>query len=203
MLLNFGVSEANWWFHYEFAPLCSRTVLVAYDKLALWSAMAPRRPLLERVRARLVAGSDVVCGLSQGSIDDVPGATYVGHGVDDGWHEAGVDAAGEPADLAPIPHPRAVYVGAMSMRFDLEAVADLAAAGIHVVLIGLAPPPQLLDARRGRPLRPLPGRARAGAHARPTCATATSESCPTPTSRSPARWSRTRPTTTRRQGCRR
>ena len=36
ILLNFGVSEANWWLHYEFAPVCSRTVLVAYDKLAEW-----------------------------------------------------------------------------------------------------------------------------------------------------------------------
>jgi hypothetical protein len=144
ILLNFGVAEANWWFHYEFAPVCSATVLVAYDKLAQWDAMAPRRRLLERMRAGLIAGSDVVCGLSEGSIDDVPGAVYVGHGVDDGWLDPGVDAALEPADLAAIGHPRAVYVGAMSMRFDLEAVKDLAAAGIEVVLIGLAPPAGLL-----------------------------------------------------------
>jgi hypothetical protein len=148
VLLNFGVSEANWWFQYEFGPLCSRTVLVTYDKLAEWSAMAPRREFLELTRRRLIGASDVVCGLSEGSIDDIPGAVYVGHGVDDGWLEDGVDSLQEPADLASIPHPRAVYLGAMSMRFDLRAVRDLADSGVEVVLIGLAPPPALLDLAR-------------------------------------------------------
>jgi Glycosyl transferases group 1 len=151
VLLNFGVSEANWWFQYEFAPVCSRTVLVAYDKLSQWSAMAPRRALLERVRAQLIASCDVVCGLSEGSIDDVPGAVYVGHGVDDSWLDPAVDTVAEPADLAPIGHPRAVYVGAMSMRFDVGAVRELADAGVDVVLIGLAPPPQLLELAREHP----------------------------------------------------
>jgi hypothetical protein len=144
VLLNFGVSEANWWLHHELAPVCSRTVLVTYDKLAQWEAMAPRRPVLERVREQLIRGSDVVCGLSEGSIDDVPGSVYVGHGVDDEWQDPAIDATPEPADLADIPHPRAVYVGAMSVRFDVDAVHDLARSGVHVVLIGLAPPPALL-----------------------------------------------------------
>ena len=139
VLLNFGVSQANWWLHYEFAPVCSRTVLVAYDKLADWDAMAPYREVLEHVRRQLVGSTDVVVGLSEGSIDDVAGATYVGHGVDEPWHEPDVDALGEPADLAAIPHPRAVYVGALSMRFDVEAVGDLADSGIDVVLVGMAP----------------------------------------------------------------
>jgi hypothetical protein len=145
ILLNFGVSHTNWWLHYEFAPVCSRTVLVAYDKLSEWDAMAPRRVELERCRSQLTAASDVVCGLSEGSVDDIPGATYVGHGVDDAWRDPEVDRTPEPADLAGIPHPRAVYVGAMSMRFELQAVRELAAAGINVVLIGLAPPPALLE----------------------------------------------------------
>ena len=143
ILLNFGVSEANWWLHYEFAPVCSRTVLVAYDKLAEWDAAAQRKAILEKVRAQLVVSSDVVCGLSEGSIDDIPGACYVGHGVDEGWHDPAVDGLTEPVDLAPIDRPRAVYVGAMSMRFDLGAVTALAAAGIDVVLIGMAAPPEL------------------------------------------------------------
>jgi glycosyltransferase involved in cell wall biosynthesis len=70
---------------------------------------------------------------------------YVGHGVDEGWHEPGVDELPEPLDLAPIPHPRAVYVGALSMRFELQAVRDLAAAGINVVLVGLAPSREVLE----------------------------------------------------------
>ena len=44
LLLNFGVSEANWWIQYEFAPVCRGSVLVTYDKLAEWqrSRRAPR-----------------------------------------------------------------------------------------------------------------------------------------------------------------
>lgn len=145
VLLNFGVSEVNWWLHYEFAPVCRRTVLVAYDKLAQWEALAPRKAILERVRSQLIASSDVVCGLSEGAIDDVPGASYVGHGVDEGWHDPTVDALREPADLAAVPRPRAVYVGALSMRFEHQAVRDLADAGIDVVLIGLAPLPPVIE----------------------------------------------------------
>ena len=145
VLLNFGVSQANWWLHYEFAPVCSRTVLVAYDKLADWSAMAPHKAVLEQVRRQLIEASDVVVGLSEGSIDDVPEATYIGHGVDRHWHDPAIDSLPEPADLAAIPRPRAVYVGALSMRFDVDAVAELAGAGIEVVLVGMAPQPALIE----------------------------------------------------------
>ncbi len=151
MLLNFGVSETNWWLHYEFAPLCSRSVLVAYDKLAEWEAMAPRRAVLEQVRGRLIAASDTVCGLSEGSIDDVPGAVYVGHGVDEVWHDPAVDALAEPVDLAGVPRPRAVYVGALSMRFDVDAVRALADSGVNVVLVGLAPSAAVLELAAGHP----------------------------------------------------
>jgi Glycosyl transferases group 1 len=151
MLLNFGVSEANWWLHYEFAPVCSRTVLVAYDKLAEWDVLAPRRLLLEHVRTQLIAASDAVCGLSEGAIDDIQDASYVGHGVDESWQDPAVDDRHEPADLAVIPHPRAVYVGALSMRFDLDAVRALAQTGIEVVLIGLAPTPQVVEAAAATP----------------------------------------------------
>jgi len=151
VFLNFGVSDANWWLHYEFAPVCSRTILVVYDKLAEWKAAALHREHLERVRSRLIQSSDAICGLSEGSIDDVPGASYVGHGVDEGWHEPGVDELHEPLDLAAIPRPRAVYVGALSMRFELDAVRDLAAAGVNVVLIGLAPPPEVLHLAAAEP----------------------------------------------------
>jgi hypothetical protein len=145
ILLNFGVSEANWWLHYEFAPMCSRTVLVAYDKLAQWDVMAPRKAVLERVRAQLIASSDVVVGLSQGSIDDVPDATYVGHGVDHHWHDPAIGSLPEPFDLVPIARPRAIYVGALSMRFDVQAVRDLSAAGVEVVLVGMGPTQEVLE----------------------------------------------------------
>ena len=68
VLLNFGVAQANWWLHYEFAPVCSRTVLVTHDKLALWSAVGQHPPTAgaaaraadrrQRRRLRSVAGSD-------------------------------------------------------------------------------------------------------------------------------------------------
>jgi Glycosyl transferases group 1 len=151
VLLNFGVSQANWWLHYEFAPVCSRTVLVTYDKLSEWDVMAPHKRVLEQVRRQLIAASDVVCGLSEGSIDDVPHATYVGHGVDHHWHDPAVDSLPEPADLAAIPGPRAVYVGALSMRFDVQAVRELAAAGVEVVLVGMGPTAQLLELAAGDP----------------------------------------------------
>ena len=151
LLLNFGVSEANWWIQYEFAPVCRASCLVTYDKLAEWTALSTRAQLLERVRARLIAASDRVCGMSQGSIDDIPDAVYVGHGCDEAWHEPDIDAREEPPDLAPIPHPRAVYVGAMSMRFDAGAVGALARAGVNVVLIGIAPQPDLIEIARSQP----------------------------------------------------
>jgi Glycosyl transferases group 1 len=120
-------------------------VLVAYDKLAEWDVLAARKPVLEQVRAQLLASSDTVVGLSKGSIDDVPDAFYVGHGVDRHWHDPAIDSLSEPADLAAIPRPRAVYVGALSMRFDVDAVRDLADAGIDVVLVGMAPQPALVE----------------------------------------------------------
>ena len=145
VLLNFGVAEANWWLQYEFGPVTAASVLVTYDKLADWAALGHRRGALERTRTLLIDAADAVCGLSLGSIDDVPGATYVGHGCDDVWHCAGIDDVAEPADLSAIPHPRAVYVGALSTRFDHEAVVALGRAGISVVIIGIAPQPRLIE----------------------------------------------------------
>ena len=141
ILLNFGVGDASWAFLHEFRPHVSRAVLLTHDKLAEWDAFAPRRPQLERIRAALIGASDVVLGLSHGSIDDVPDAEYVGHGCDDAWTRPEVDDAPEPADLAPIPHPRAIYVGALSVRVEAEALRALARSGVHVVLVGFAPSP--------------------------------------------------------------
>ncbi len=143
ILLNFGVGEANWTFLHEFRPHCERTVLVTHDKLAEWDAFAPRRAELERIRRGLIGASDVVAGLSHGSIDDVPDAVYVGHGCDDVWNAPGVDDAAEPADLAAIPHPRAIYVGALSVRVEAQALRALARSGVEVVLVGFSPSPAI------------------------------------------------------------
>ena len=143
VLLNFGVGDANWAFLHEFRAHCGRAVLVTHDKLAEWDAFAPRRTELERIRRALIGASDVVVGLSHGSIDDVPGAEYVGHGCDDVWTKPGVDVAPVPADLALVPSPRAIYVGALSVRVEAEALRALARSGVSVVLVGFAPSPTI------------------------------------------------------------
>ena len=143
VLLNFGVGDANWDFVHEFRAHCSRAVLVTHDKLAEWDVFAPRRAELERIRRGLIGASDLVLGLSHGSIDDVDDAEYVGHGCDDAWTRPGIDDAPEPADLAAIPHPRAIYVGALSVRVEAAALRALARSGAHVVLVGFMPSPAI------------------------------------------------------------
>ncbi|HET6873157.1 MAG TPA: hypothetical protein VFH70_00165 [Acidimicrobiales bacterium] len=146
VLLNFGVDIPNWWFHHTFAPVASTTALVTHDVLELWPGQDPARSAhLKQVRRLLVRSSDQVIGLSTGSIDDVAGAVYVGHGCDPGMDDPAIDSLPEPPDLAAIPHPRALYFGALSYRIDVAAVAALADSGVHVVLVGFAPSPALAE----------------------------------------------------------
>jgi hypothetical protein len=142
VLLNFGVDESNWWFHHAFAPRCATTALVTHDLLHLWPGMDPARSFhLARIRKLLIRNSDVVIGLSTGSIADVEGAHYVGHGCDGGLEGDDVDTLAEPLDLSAIPRPRALYFGALSVRIDAGAIEALASSGVQVVLIGFAPAP--------------------------------------------------------------
>ena len=142
--LNFGVDHPNWWFNHTFAPVSRKSVLVTHDVLSLWPGMDPGRSrALDRVRDLLIRASDQVVGLSTGSIDDVPGATSVGHGCDPGMDDPAIDEFPEPLDLAAIPHPRALYFGALSYRIDVPAIAALADSGVNVVLIGFGPSPAL------------------------------------------------------------
>ena len=144
VLLNFGVGEASWWFQHGYAPFCSKTVLVTHDLLHAWPGMASGRVTqMARIRRALVRSSDVVVGLSTGSIADVDGAVYVGHGCDDVWTSPGVDAVVEPDDLAAIPHPRALYLGALSVRVEAAALRAVADDGISVVLLGFSPSPEI------------------------------------------------------------
>jgi hypothetical protein len=142
VLLNFGVAEATWWLHHAFAPRCAVTALVTHDILHLWPGMDPAQSArLARIRRLLVTGSDAVIGLSTGAIADVEGGHYVGHGCDSGLADDSVDGLTEPDDLAAIPHPRALYFGALSVRIDAGAIEALASSGVHVVLVGFAPAP--------------------------------------------------------------
>jgi glycosyltransferase involved in cell wall biosynthesis len=146
VLLNFGVADTNWYFHEAFSRNSSTTVLVAYDKLHLWPGITDEQHVhLRELRARLIESSDAVVGLSEGAIDDVPGAHYVGHGCDDVWANSDIDRSPEPDDLSGIPHPRAIYVGALSVRICVEALEAVAASGIDVVLVGPDPDPAVRD----------------------------------------------------------
>lgn len=144
--INCGVAPVNWAFHRGFAPRCSKTVLVVHDIAHLWPRL-PRaeRAELEQTRRRLIAESDAVVGLSEGSIADVPGATYVGHGCDDHWVNSTVTSAPEPPDFSAIPRPRAIYLGTLSVRIDLSAMQELASIGISVVLLGRVPSPEIQE----------------------------------------------------------
>ena len=141
-LLNFGVAESNWWFHHAFAPRCSTTALVTHDILHLWPGMEPTTAdRLARVRQLLIRGSHSVIGLATGAVADVEGAHYVGHGCDSGMESDTVEDLAEPPDLSVIPHPRALYFGALSVRIDAGAIEAVASSGVQVVLIGFAPAP--------------------------------------------------------------
>jgi glycosyltransferase involved in cell wall biosynthesis len=142
ILLNFGVDDTNWSFHHAFAPRCATTALVAHDLLHLWPGMDPARSLhLAKIRELLIRSSDVVIGLSTGSIADIENAHYVGHGCDSGLECDDVETLAEPLDLSAIPRPRALYFGALSVRIDAGAIEALASSGVQVVLIGFAPAP--------------------------------------------------------------
>lgn len=151
LLLNCGAVQANWWMHYELGPVVAAEVVVLHDRIAEWDAFAAQAPRLRELRRLLARGADAVCGLSQGSIADLPGSTYVGHGVDAHWTVPGAGDVPEPPELAAIPGPRAVYVGALSVRIDVEAVRALAASGIHVVLVGFDPSPALQEVIASEP----------------------------------------------------
>jgi hypothetical protein len=148
IFLNCGVGEANWELHTGFAPLAGTVALVTHDVLSLWPGTpAPAATIRERIRRRLAGASDVVLGMSEGSmtgLDPTP-AVYLGHGCDPLWGEPDVDLVAEPEDLAAIPHPRAVYLGALSVRIDTDAMAAVADAGIEVVLVGFSPSPAVAD----------------------------------------------------------
>jgi hypothetical protein len=143
LLLNCGVAEVNWWFHHSLSPWCSRTALVTHDLLHLWPGMqAEMATRLSNVRDALARAHDDVFGLAQGAITDLPGAVYVGHGCDFGLEKPG-PLPPEPADLRPIPHPRALYFGALSVRVDARALKMLADSGVNVVLLGFSPSPEI------------------------------------------------------------
>ena len=73
------------------------------------------------------------------------------------------DMPAQPAWMASIPHPRAIYVGTLDSRLDVEGILDLATRqkDVHVVLMGPQPDPAYLNSLRHLPnvhIQPSAGR---------------------------------------------
>lgn len=104
---------------------------------------------------RQISESEVgVAAVSQQIIDRIDPrgpATVVPNGVDPGEWSGPRPAA--PDWLAAIPGPRAIYVGTIDNRLDVEGVAALARQrpDLHVILLGPTPDPDYT-----RPLRHVP-----------------------------------------------
>ena len=108
-----------------------------------WSELPARLPwraaILEGYRRIRDSGMPVVA-VSQAIIDRIepsgPGVV-VPNGVEPGeWR--GTQPA-DPPWLAAIPHPRALYVGTLDSRLDLEGVRELASRRpeLHIILLGV------------------------------------------------------------------
>ncbi len=104
---------------------------------------------------RQISDSEVgVAAVSQQIIDRISPrgpAVVVPNGVDPGEWEGPAPAA--PAWLAEIPGPRAIYVGTIDDRLDVEGVAALAAdrPDLHIVLLGPTPDLEYTRSLRGVP----------------------------------------------------
>jgi hypothetical protein len=122
-----------------------------------WTELPARRPWVPALREayrRIRASGMPVLAVSQAILERIdprgPGVV-VPNGVDPGeWAGPPPD---EPAALAGIPHPRAVYVGTLDSRLDVDGVAALAARrpDLHIVLIGPQGEPEHLAPLRGLP----------------------------------------------------
>lgn len=133
-----------------------------------WLSSEPRRQYWGAYRAayRQIADAEVaVAAVSQEIIDRIgprgPHAV-VPNGVEPSeWLG---ERAAAPAWLASIPRPRAIYVGTIDERLDVEGIATLAAArpAVQIILLGPLSHPdyvQLLRARRNVHVHPGVGRA--------------------------------------------
>lgn len=146
-----------------FAPLefTSSTMFFGRDD---WLSSPARRqywPAYEEAYRSISASAIAVTAVSQQILDRIaptgPSAV-IPNGVEP--TEWLTDKPAEPAWMTAIPHPRAIYVGTLDSRLDVEGIVDLAGRrpGIHIVLMGPQPDPGYLA-----PLRSL-----ANVHIRPS-----------------------------------
>lgn len=133
-----------------------------------WLSSPARReywPAYEAAYRNIAASGMAVTAVSQQILDRIaptgPSAV-IPNGVEP--KEWLTDAPPAPSWMAAIPHPRAIYVGTLDSRLDVEGIAHLAAARpeLHVVLMGPQPDPAYLEPLRrlgNVHLRPSGGRA--------------------------------------------
>lgn len=105
-------------------------------------SLEPLWPALSEAYRRLAASGRGVVAVSQQIIDriDPRGPSLVlPNGVEPGEWEGPLPQ--DPDWLADVPHPRAIYVGTLDDRLDIEGIASLANAHpeLHIVLLGPAP----------------------------------------------------------------
>lgn len=134
-----------------------------------WSELPARRPWWPAIReayARIRASGMPVVAVSQEIVDRIeprgPGVV-VPNGVDpeEWWGPQRAD----PPWLARIPHPRALYVGTLDSRLDLDGLRVLASRRpeLQIVLLGVVAEPEHLRATAGIPnITVLPPTDRAG-----------------------------------------
>ena len=107
------------------------------DDYSLWPGSNARQVREQDLRMTRLADVVFACNRtlaeSHGGLRE---AVLLPHAVD--YEHFACCRAGEPTDLAAIPHPRACFFGLVYEKIDLTALAELARrrADLHVVLIG-------------------------------------------------------------------
>jgi len=134
-----------------------------------WTELPARRPwwpALREAYARLRRDERPVVAVSQAILDRIEPtgpSLVVPNGVEPAeWMGA---RPADPAWLADIPHPRALYVGTLDSRLDVPGLLELAARrpDLHVVLLGVVGDEQAIaPLREAANIHVLPPTGRAG-----------------------------------------
>jgi glycosyltransferase involved in cell wall biosynthesis len=130
-------------------PRAGAAVYEVVDRFAAYPVFARQTRAIERHHRRAAAQAARVCATTAelAALPEAAGrVTVIPNGVDLAHYRRERNAE-EPADLRAVPHPRAVYIGALHEWFDfdlLAAVARLTPQVSYVVIgFGDQPPPPL------------------------------------------------------------
>ncbi|WP_150308250.1 glycosyltransferase [Planctomonas psychrotolerans] len=132
-----------------FAPLdwTSEVLYYARDDWASHPSYATQEAALRASYRAMADNGRPIAAVSQRILDVIEPtgpAEVVANGVEPS--EWSGPRPAEPAWLSRIPHPRALYVGTLDTRLDVEGIADLARRrpDLHVILMGPLPSPEYL-----------------------------------------------------------